>query len=99
MTPDNKPRGGWLEYWQIFDKHGDMIRIGSIRGECPENGDKVVQLVERETYAALEAKYHKAVGALERIEVDFVPTYKGENELAYREIKEFTATVLSELGE
>lgn len=92
MTPDNKPRGGWLEYWQIFDKHGDMIRIGSIRGECPENGDKVVQLVERQAYADIEAKYSKAVAEIKKLG-------KYERDLKPFDLKCWSAIVLTQLGE
>jgi hypothetical protein len=70
--PKQAAEGGreFLEYWQIKDEHGDVLRVHSVRVAPPKDRDVVVELiafsafqrvVEERDRARLEIKYRQVV--------------------------------------
>lgn len=69
MTSPRQKLRECLEYWQLVNQHGEIIRTESIRGSFPLLKDKI--LVVREVSPALDEAYREMERALENIKNSF----------------------------
>src|SRR5688572_27084970 len=79
LTQPSKPREH-LEYWQLKNEHGDILRVESIRGSFNGDKDKLLQVIDFAAYQALGEKCKELEGDLVSARHLKTQTYQRQDE-------------------